>query len=334
MTRSESDQANPNVKRVAIYLLSHRAAGLFLFIALLFGIVSVVNPAFLDVQNLKDIAVQAAPVCIISCGLMLVLVSGEIDISVGSMMGVLAACMGAMVSESRGQLPPGTAIFITLGIGVIIGLLNGWLVAYAGVPSIIVTLGMLTALRGVTEIVMGGTWITDLPDGIRFLGTGNIIGIPISLWTTLGVILISCWLIHRTAMGRRIYAIGSNPHAAYLAGLPIKPIKLFVFAWTGLLTGVATLISVPQLSVVDSGIGVGLELLVVTCVVVGGTAVSGGLGNLSGVLCGVVLMTMISTVLIFMKLGENATYWSRAIQGLFILGAIIADHWIARQRKS
>jgi len=334
MTDTTTANTTPPLKRALIFLLSHRAAGLFLFILLLLGIVSVVNPAFLEVQNLKDIAVQAAPVCIISCGLMLVLVSGEIDISVGSMMGLLAACMGAMVSESRGHLPPGTAIVLTLGIGVVIGLLNGWLVAYAGVPSIIVTLGMLTALRGVTEIVMGGSWITDLPDGIRFLGTGAFMGVPISLWTALGVILISLWLIHRTAIGRRIYAIGSNPHAAYLAGLPIRPLKLFVFAWTGLLTGVATLVSVPQLSVVDSGIGVGLELLVVTCVVVGGTAVSGGLGNLSGVLCGVILMTMISTVIIFMKLGENATYWSRAIQGLFILGAIIADHWISRQRKS
>lgn len=334
MTDATTASTTPPLKRVLIFLLSHRAAGLFLFILLLLGIVSVVNPAFLEVQNLKDIAVQAAPVCIISCGLMLVLVSGEIDISVGSMMGLLAVCMGAMVSESRGHLPPGTAIVLTLSIGVVIGLLNGWLVAYAGVPSIIVTLGMLTALRGVTEIVMGGSWITDLPDGIRFLGTGSFMGVPISLWTALAVILVSMWLIHRTAIGRRIYAIGSNPHAAYLAGLPVKPLKLFVFAWTGLLTGVATLVSVPQLSVVDSGIGVGLELLVVTCVVVGGTAVSGGLGNLSGVLCGVVLMTMISTVLIFMKLGENATYWSRAIQGLFILGAIIADHWISRQRKS
>lgn len=319
--------------RAVTYLLSHRAVGLFLFIGLLTIVVSWINPAFLSTQNLRDIAVQAAPVCIISCGVMLVLVAGEIDISVGSMMGVLAACMGVMVSASRGQLPPYIAVPFTLLIGIGIGILNGWLVAYVGVPSIIVTLGMLTALRGSTEIIMDGAWITDLPEGIRYLGTGIFSGIPISLWTTAFVIVLTVWLIHRTPIGRRIYAIGSNPQAAHLAGLSTKSIKLFVFAWTGLLTAVATLISVPQLSVVDSGIGVGTELLVVTCVVVGGTSVSGGIGTLSGVLCGVALMTMISTVLIFLKLGEHATYWSRAIQGLFILGAILADHWISNQKK-
>ncbi|MBT5926019.1 MAG: ABC transporter permease, partial [Verrucomicrobia bacterium] len=296
MTRTENSKSkNVGLKSIT-YLLSHRAAGLFLFIGFLTVLVSWVNPTFLQIQNLKDIAVQAAPVCIISCGVMLVLVSGEIDISIGSMMGVLAACMGVMVSTSRGQFSPHIAIPLTLLIGIGIGLINGWLVAYAGVPSIIVTLGMLTALRGFTEIIMGGTWITDLPDGIRYLGTGTLLGFPISLWTAVTVMTVSIWLIHRTAIGRRIYAVGSNPHAAHLAGLPIKPIKLFVFAWAGLLTGVATLISVPQLSVVDSGIGVGIELLVVTCVVVGGTSVSGGIGTLSGVLCGVLLMTMISTV--------------------------------------
>ena len=319
--------------RIITYLLRHRAIGLFLFIGLLTTVVSWINPAFLSAQNLRDIAVQAAPICIISCGVMLVLVAGEIDISVGSMMGVLAASMGIMASASRAQLPPHVAIALTLLIGIGMGLFNGLLVAYAGVPSIIVTLGMLTALRGLTEIIMNGAWITDLPEEIRFLGTGTILSVPLSLWTTAGVLAMTIWLIHRTPIGRRIYATGSNPQAAQLAGLSIKSIKLFVFAWTGLLTAVATLVSVPQLSVVDSGIGIGTELLVVTCVVVGGTSVNGGVGTLSGVLCGVALMTMISTVLIFLKLGEHATYWSRAIQGLFILGAILADHWISNHKK-
>ncbi len=333
MIQSTSKSSKRPWVKAASYLLGHRAAGLFLFICLLIISVTSINPAFLKIQNLRDLAVQAAPVCIISCGVMLVMVTGEIDISVGSMMGVLAASMGVMISTSRGQLPPQIVIPTTLFIGLFIGLLNGWLVAYVGVPSIIVTLGMLTALRGITELIMGGSWITDLPDSIRFLGTGNFAGIPISIWTAGFVILLSSWLIHRTSIGRRIFAVGSNPQAAILAGLPTKSIKIFVFAWTGLLTAMATLISVPQLSVVDSGIGMGVELLVITCVVVGGTSVSGGLGNLSGVLFGVGLMTMISTVLIFMKLGENATYWSRAIQGVFILGAILADHWISRQKK-
>ena len=314
-------------------LLKQRAAGLFCFTFLALGLVSLINPAFLAWGNLRDIAVQAAPVCIISCGLMLVLVLGEIDISVGSMMGVLAASMGAMVSATRWGLSPWIAVILTLILGTLMGALNGWLIAYLRVPSIMVTLGMLTALRGVTEVIMGGTWITDLPPGIRYLGTGSWMGLPICLWVCAGVIFLSIWLIHRTPLGRRIFAIGSQPRAAHLAGLPIQRVKFLVFAWTGFLTALATLVSVPQLSVVDSGIGVGMELLVVTCVVVGGTSVSGGTGHLSGVVFAVLLMTMISTLLIFMKLGENATYWSRAIQGLFILGAILLDH-LVRSKKS
>ena len=325
--------SNPNVQQARFSLLKSRTAGLACFTTLILVWMSLWNPTFLAWSNLRDIAVAAAPVCIISCGLMLVLVLGEIDISVGSMMGVLAAAMGAMASASRWHLPPGVAMVGTLILGVFIGAINGWLVAYLKVPSIMVTLGMLTALRGVTEVIMGGQWITDLPPELRSLGTGSWLGIPICLWVTAAVVLISLWLIHRSTLGRRIYAIGSHPKAARLAGLPIARTQCLVFAWTGFLTAVATLVSVPQLSVVDAGIGVGMELLVVTCVVVGGTAVSGGIGNLSGVLLGALLMTMISTVLIFMKLGENATYWSRAIQGLFILGAILLEPWTRSRKK-
>ena len=242
--------SNPKVQQAWFSLLKSRTAGLACFTTLILVWMSLWNPTFLAWSNLRDIAVAAAPVCIISCGLMLVLVLGEIDISVGSMMGVLAAAMGAMASASRWHLPPGVAMVGTLTLGVFIGAINGWLVAYLKVPSIMVTLGMLTALRGVTEVIMGGQWITDLPPELRSLGTGTWLGIPICLWVTAAVVLISLWLIHRSTLGRRIYAIGSHPKAARLAGLPIARTQCLVFAWTGFLTAVATLVSVPQLSVV------------------------------------------------------------------------------------
>ncbi len=141
-----------------------------------------------------------------------------------------------------------------------------------------------------------------------------------------------CSLLAReTPLGRRIYATGSNLHAAHLAGLKTHRVKLFVFTFTGFLTAVATLVSVPRLSVIESGVGRGFELLVVTAVVVGGTSINGGRGSIAGSLLAVLLLGTVGTALIFLRLGESATYWERAIQGAFILLAVLADH-LARRR--
>jgi ribose/xylose/arabinose/galactoside ABC-type transport system permease subunit len=165
-----------------------------------------------------------------------------------------------------------------------------------------------------------------LPDSLRFFGTGSIAGIPVGVLTA-GVIVLVCAVAAKyTPIGRRIYAVGSNTHAATLAGLSPRRIKLFAFTLTGFLCAVATIVSVPQLSVIDSEIGVGYELLAVTAVVVGGTSISGGKGAIIGTVLGVVLLGIVRSSLLFLKLGPASTYWERAIQGAFILLAVLADH--------
>ncbi len=290
-----------------------------------------VNPAFASLANVRDILVNAAPAAIVACGMMLVIVSGEIDISVGSMMGLLAAVLGLLASTNRLGWPAPAAAAAVVALGALLGLVNGALVAVCGAPSIIVTLGMLSALRGATELLMGGEWITDLPAGLRFLGVGSVAGVPVCLWAAAGAAVFTGVLARRTALGLRIYAVGSSPAAARLAGLSAARVKLFVFMLSGLLTGVATVVTAPQLSVVEAGFGQGFELLVITCVVVGGVSIQGGVGRLSGVLLGVLLLTMVRTVLIYLRLGESATYWERAVQGAFILAAVLADHLAARR---
>ena len=290
------------------------------------------NPSFLQGGNLRDILVKAVPAAIVACGLTLVVVMGEIDISVGSLMGLLAAVMGVCSSTDRMGLPVGVAIVVTLGLGALVGFLNGALVVWGRVPSIIVTLGMLTALRGITVIVTGGEWIKNLPDSLRVLGTGSVVGMPISVLVAEVVVVATVLLARETPLGRRIYAAGSNPHAARLAGLKVANLKLFVFTLTGFLVGVATLVSVTQQSVIESGIGNGFELLVVTCVVVGGTSIAGGRGSILGSLFATLLLTMMGTALIFLKLGPSATYWEQAIQGVFILLAVLTDHLTKRDK--
>ena len=273
----------------------------------------------------------SVPTVIVACGLTFVIVLGEIDISVGSLMGLLATVMGQLCSPTHAHWPVAAAVGVTLLLGATVGLVNGLLVTLGRMPSIIVTLGMLTILQGLNQLLLNGQWITDLPPGLRWFGLGAVLGVPFSLWTALVVVLLSVGLARQTPLGRRLYAAGSNPDAARLAGLPVNSLKLFVFTLTGFLVAVATVVSVPRLSVIESGVGVGFELLVVTCVVVGGTSISGGQGAVLGSVLAALLLALVRPMLIFLRLGVSATYWERAIQGAFILVAVLADHW-ARHR--
>ncbi len=306
---------------------------LAIFLAVLCAAVAGVSPRFLAPGNLSDMLANTAPAVIAGCGLTLVIATGEIDISIGSMMGLLAALLGILASTARLGLPVPAAVALVLAIGALLGIVNGCLVALAGVPSIIVTLGMLTILRGLTELAMGGEWITDLPAGLRLLGTGTWAGLPLSIWTAAFVGVGVATLVRWTPFGLHVFAAGSNPEAAAVRGISVRRIRLATFALTGLLTACATIVSVPRLSVVESGIGQGFELFVVTCVVVGGASIRGGSGTIAGTILGALLLTTIGTMLIFLRLGETAVYWERTVQGAFILVAVLSDHWLQRSRR-
>jgi ABC-type sugar transport system ATPase subunit/ribose/xylose/arabinose/galactoside ABC-type transport system permease subunit len=309
-----------------------RPSALAVLLALVVAGVSLANPAFLTPGNLRDLLVNAAPVLLVACGMMLVMVTGEIDISVGSLLGLLGALLGYLSSPVRLGWPVALTVPVVLLAGAGVGVLNGVLVALAGVPSIIVTLGMLTILRAATEWLMAGQWITDLPPGLRYFGTGLWAGVPICVVCAAAAVAATLLLSRRTALGRRVYAVGSNPHAAALHGLSVVQVKLTVFALTGLLTGLAAVVSVPQLSVVEAGSGRGFELLVVTGVVVGGVSVRGGVGTVAGVVAGTLLLSIVRTVLVFLPLGQTATYWERTVQGALILVAVLADHLASGRR--
>jgi ribose/xylose/arabinose/galactoside ABC-type transport system permease subunit len=308
-------------------LASRREYGVGLLLALTITTVSIINPDFLSAQNLRDILINNAFYAIVACGVTFVIVTGEIDISIGSLAALCAATLGLLTTKA--QFAPAVAIPITLAVGLTIGLLNGFLIAYARVPSIIVTLGMLTALRGVTKLLMRGEWLLVIPS-LRWFGTGKVAGVDVPVLTAALVLLASAVLATRTPLGRRIYAVGSNPHAARLAGLSPRRIKLFVFALTGLLVATATLVDATRLGKIESDYAQGWELIVVTAVIVGGTSISGGKGTIAGTLLAVILLGIIRTALIFLKLGPDAVYWERAIQGGFILIAVLADHIVKR----
>lgn len=307
-------------------------------VALLLGLsilgVALINPAFASGENLGSILFNVVPFVIMACGLTFVILLGEIDISVGSLYGLCAVSMGILASPERMGQPVVVAVFAALALGTFVGFINGALVVWGKVPSIITTLGMLTLLHGVMVMLMGGDTIKNLPPGLRFWGTGHIFGVPVPLVITALVLIFCTVLATQTPLGRRIYAAGSNPHAATLAGLSVNGLKLFAFTFTGFLTALAALVSVPVLDVIENSVGQGYELKVVTAVVVGGAALKGGRGTIIGSLLAALLLGMIGTALIFLKLGDAVTYWERAIQGGFILLAVLADHLARRGEHS
>lgn len=318
---------------IAKHVLRQREYGLVLLIALVAAIVSVVDPGFLAGGNLKDLLVRAAPTAIVACGVMLVVVTAEIDISVGSLMALLAALLGLLLSRNEWALPLWVGIPAVLLSGTAIGLLTGTLVTVGRVPSIIVTLGLLTALRGATTLVMRGENIDGLPEQLQTWAKVGWGGLPLGVWTATAVLLMTGTIITQTPLGRRLFALGSSAYSARMIGLSETRLKLYAFGYTGFLTALATVVDVPRLPKIESGIGVGFELLVVTCVVVGGVSVSGGRGRLIGVLLAVVLLTMIRPVLTFLDVGEAGEKWTKAIQGLLILLAVITDTLVSRRTR-
>jgi ribose/xylose/arabinose/galactoside ABC-type transport system permease subunit len=300
-------------------------------------LVSLKNPNFYRPDNIWNMLAGAAPTAIVACGLTLVIVSGEIDISVGSLLGLLAAVLGVASSARYLDWGPLATVLLVLAAGAAAGLLNGLLVTFGRVPSIIVTLGMMMALQGVTKLVLRPVreWVpcSELHPFFQGLAAASFLGLPLGLWAALATFAVLSVLVHHTPLGRRIYAVGSNPWAARLAGVSATRIKLFVFTLTGFLVGVACLVRVPQLSGVEARIGEGLELLVVTCVVVGGTSISGGRGTLSGSMLAVLLLSNVGLVLLFLRISATATYWEQAIQGGFILAAVLADRLAHRRAR-
>ena len=288
-------------------------------------LVGLINPAFVSGSNLSDLFTAVAPIVIMSIGVGMVVIAGEIDISVGSMYGTLAALLGVLSSPTHAAHPVWVVVLLVIAAGAFAGFVNGAITVWGGVPSIVTSLGTMSILRGATERILGGEWVTDLPPTLRAIGTNSLAGLPIAVWVAAAVVLTGLVLTRRTPVGVALYAVGDHAAAARLARVSPRLTKLVAFTLSGALVGVAAVVSVPQLAVVESGLGVGMELAVVTAIVVGGVSISGGKGSLAGVAIAALVLGMVRPVLLFLKLGPTATFWELAIQGACILAAVLID---------
>lgn len=298
-------------------------SALLAYVALLV-VVGVVAPAFFNGANLRDLALNNAATLLVATGMTMVILAGEIDISVGSQFAVCTVAAGVL---AKSGLPLPLLLLCIILAGSAMGALNGVLIGWLRLPSIIVTLAMLVAWRDALRWITAGAWVQDLPANFQWFGFGQEWGQWLIVAVALAMLVCFSWILHNLAAGRAIYAVGSDSEAARLAGIEPKQIVFGVFVLMGALVGLAALLNAVRFSIVPSNSGLGLELKAIAAVVVGGTAISGGRGHLFGTLIGVALLGTIGTALTF--LGINP-FWEKAIQGAIILVALVSDVALAR----
>jgi rhamnose transport system permease protein len=296
---------------------AHRVeAALTAAIVALAAVLAVVSPRFFAPANLTDLVLANLPVLIAAVGATVVMLSGEIDISVGSAFAVCSVVAGSLATTG---LPMPVVAFGALAAGAAIGAVNGALVAWLHVPSIVATLAAMVVLRDGLRWITEGAWVQNLPARFQWFGLGQqaypIAAVGIAALVTIG----AAWSLGHTRAGRAVYATGSNAEAARLAAIDTASVRLSVFVAAGLCTAVAALVNAVRFTQVPPNTGLGFEMKVIAAVVVGGAAITGGRGTVAGTVLGVVLLGMSGPALTF--LGASA-YWERALQGVIILTAV------------
>jgi rhamnose transport system permease protein len=294
---------------------------------LLLIVVASIAPSFFSLVNLRDLVLSNIPVLITAVGMTMIILMRQIDISVGAQFAVCSVIVGFL---AKAGLPVILVLILVVLAGCLIGAVNGILVARLNIPSIVVTLGLMVALRDGLRWTTEGRWVQGLPQNFQWFGLGQTIGQLVIISIALIIFMVFAWSLNNLAAGRAIYAVGSDPEAARLAGISPQAVLCSTFILMGALTGIAALLNSVRFSDIQSNAGVGLELKAIASVVVGGTSINGGRGTLAGTLVGVVLLGTIGTALTF--LGINP-FWEKALQGAIILASVVSDAVLTRARS-
>lgn len=288
-------------------------------IVVLMVIFSLSTEKFMSVSNLSNLLLQLSGVAISAIGMTMVIITGGIDVSVGSILGMASVVAGKLLMAGSSFVVVVLSAIIT-GFG--IGILNGIIISYGNVPPIIVTLGMMSMMRALMYQVLGGRWVSGIPPDIRIIGLGKWLGIPLSMWITAVLIILFSYFLSSRPTGRAIYAIGNNPEAARVSGVNLARTILIVYSLTGLLVGFAGLIYVARTGIVQTNTGSGFELEVIAAVMLGGTSVFGGKGTVIGSLLGAVLVGIIKNGMVLMNVPALS---EGLVIGILILISVMID---------
>jgi len=304
-----------------------RTAGMLPVLILLCIGFGVMTDGFFTLQNLSIVTQQASINIVLAAGMTFVILTGGIDLSVGSVLS--AAAVAALIASNIpgwGGLGVPAALLVGLGFG----LVNGALVAFLRLPPFIVTLGALTAVRGIARLMGNDTTIFNPKLPFAFIGNGTILGVPWLVVIAVAVVAGSWFILRRTVLGMRIYSVGGNPEAARLAGINVRAIELFVYAVSGLLAGLGALMSAARLYAANGlQLGQSYELDAIAAVILGGTSFVGGVGSIVGTLVGALIIAVLSNGLVLLGVSD---IWQYIIKGLVIIGAVTLDRY--RRRES
>ena len=300
-------------------LLKNRELSAFFAIVALFVVLVALNPAYFSLQTLAMIFASSQILCLLALGATLVMLTRNIDVSVGSTVGLCAIAVGVALNNGYGLA---TAIAFALAIGALAGAFNGLLVVGLRIPAIVATLGTLGLYRGVMLLWTGGKWIEGLPDSLKSLSEPAFIGVSPLGWLVLALLLAGGWLLSRTASGRDFYAVGDNLAAARQLGVAVNRTRMLAFTLNGMLAACAGIVFAVQIGFVPNQTGSGLEMKAIAACVLGGISLLGGTGTLIGALLGAFFLTQIDTVLVLFKL---PAWWNDFIAGLVLLCVLVLD---------
>ena len=327
-----SRPANSWARRLLPLLASVREAGIVLFLAILIPLISLRQPRFFTVDNSRDILLDIAIVSIVAVGQMMIMIARGIDLSVGSVLGLVAMIVGLMIRDQP-AFPMAVAVLVGVTLGLILGSINGLLVTKGRVPSIIATLGTLSIYRGLVIVISKGEWVDAyrVPPAFVQITRAPLFGVPALILYALMIAGVFYYFLNFTRTGRNIYTLGSNPLAARIAGIRSQWITFLVFAITGTLAGLAGVLWASRFAAVANDTGAGFELQTVAAAVIGGVNIYGGSGTVPGVLLGALLMGIIVNALTITGISP---FWRLTVQGVVILLAVIADAVIERRLRN
>lgn len=305
-------------------ILSQREAVIAVVIVVLSLGAGVISPTFFSGANLTNILTSNAGFAVLALGMAVVLVPAHIDVSIGAQLALTAVIVGNLTiafDEQSILVNPLTMILVGVVIGAVVGAINGLLVGRLALPAIIVTLGMLSILRGLLFSATKGSWSSGVPHWMTDLQVTGLFGVPTVLLILLGVVVVIWLLIHRTVLGRDILAVGGNRDAARRFGVNVERVDLTVFMLMGGLAGVAGVLYLIQMGSAQPGAAGGIELEAIAAAILGGASVFGGRIRLAGTLLGVLLLSVIENVMILTRV---PVYWQSLVSGLIVVIAITA----------
>jgi rhamnose transport system permease protein len=323
---SAAAESTTQARRYTEWVFRVRELGIVVALALLIAVTAILEPRFIETDSLRNLALNASIFAILAAGQTLVLVTRNVDLSVGSVLGLSAYFAGDLLSSHPGMALP-LVFVLGIALGAACGLLNGILVTWGQVPALVVTLGTLYMFRGLAFVWTDGQQVNaeTLPDSFLNLGTDSLLGIPILVIIALVVIVIVGQWLRDFRAGRELYAIGSNPEGARLAGVRSERRVLTAFVLAGALAGLGGVLFTARFGTVDATAGVGYELTVIAAAVVGGVAIFGGTGSVYGAALGALLLGTITSSLIILKV---EAFWQQAAIGALLLLTIAFDRLV------